>query len=182
MERTVLDLLPQQANAEAALGLVADALRHPAATVDRIRQALGARTSTAWRRVVLDALPDIRAGAQSVLELHDANLRRRHNLPFGERQFKRLQDGTEHLDVFIEDWSVHVEFDGHDRAREIWRDMRRDNRGVVARVWQLRYGRADMVDRPCDVAVEQAVILRRQGWPGRFTRCRRCPPFLPPEL
>jgi hypothetical protein len=185
VERTVLDLLPASHNAEAALGLVADAMRHPSATVDRLRGALLARPCTPWRKVVLEALPDLRAGARSALELRDAAMRRGHGLPMGKRQFTRLRDGTEHLDVLIEEWRLHVELDGrlgHDRGREIWRDMRRDNRSVASQFWPLRYGWADMVDRPCQVAIEQAGILRRQGWPGRFKRCPNCPETLPPGL
>jgi len=185
IEGTVLDLLPGCRDGDAALGLVGDALRHPSATVDRLRNMLLARPCTPWRRVVLDALPDLRAGAQSVLELRDAALRRRHGLPLGERQFKRLRDGTEHLDVLIEECRLHVELDGrlgHDRAREVWRDMRRDNRSVVSSVWPLRYGWADIVDRPCEVAIEQGDILRQRGWQGRFRRCARCPSTLPPGL
>lgn len=96
----------------------------------------------------------------------------------GVRQSKRLANGVEYLDVLIEDFRLHVELDGrlgHDRARETWRDMRRDNQSERLRLRHLRYGWADMIDRPCEVAVEQAVILRQQGWRGTFTRCRSCP-------
>jgi hypothetical protein len=127
----VLDLLADQHSADGALGLVADAMRDRATTPDRLRAALELRPATRWRMVVIDALPDLRAGAQSPLEIRDARLRRRRGLPMGTRQSRRLGDGTEHLDVLIEEWRLHVELDGrlgHDRAREVWRDMRRDNR------------------------------------------------------
>lgn len=78
----------------------------------------------------------------------------------------------------IEQWRLHVELDrrlGHDRGRERWRDMRRDNRSEVQQFRHLRYGWPDMVDRPCEVALEQAVILRQQGWKGAFRACRDCP-------
>jgi very-short-patch-repair endonuclease len=182
VERTVLNLLAGQPTADRALGLVADALRGRATTPDRLRGALLDHPVTRWRRVVLAALPDLRAGAQSALELHDARLRRRHGLPPGSRQARRTADGTEFLDVLIEQFRLHVELDGrlgHDRAREIWRDMKRDNRSEVNGLRHLRYGWADVVDRPCDVAIEQAVIMRQQGWTGGFRRCRRCPAPLP---
>jgi hypothetical protein len=175
VERTVIDLLEVQPTAEAALALVADSLRYRQTTVANLRGTLQLRQQTRWRRIVLDALPDLRAGAESVLELRDAQLRRRHGLPMGVRQWSRLADGTEHLDVYLEEWQVHVELDGrlgHDRAREVWRDMRRDNRSVVAKLKHLRYGWADMVDRPCDVARQQAEVLRQQGWTGTFRHCR----------
>jgi hypothetical protein len=127
---------------------------------------------------VLDALPDLARGAQSPLEIRDARLRRAHGLPAGRRQLRRLRDGTEYLDVVLEEWGLHVELDGrlvHDRAREIWRDFRRDNASQVRGMAHLRYGWADVVDRPCLVALEQARMLRQRGWSGSFRRCPSCP-------
>jgi hypothetical protein len=141
IERTVLDLLADKGTANAALGQVADSLRDRATTPDRLRAALELRPKARWRKVVLEALPDFRAGAQSPLELRDAKLRRRHGLPMGTRQARRLADGTEYLDVVIGEWRLHIELDGrlgHDRAREIWRDMKRDNRSELAHLRQLR--------------------------------------------
>jgi hypothetical protein len=184
-ERTVLDLLDLQPTVTAALALIGDAIRTRRTTATRLRTAVEASRCTRWRRAVLKAMPDVEAGAHSLLELEDATNRRRHGLPFGRRQFRRATDGTEYLDVFIEEWDVHVELDGrlgHDRAREMWRDMRRDNRSVVQRLRHLRYGWADMLDRGCEVAIQQAVVLRQQGWSGKFKRCRNCPPELPDGL
>jgi very-short-patch-repair endonuclease len=181
MERTVLDLLASQPTATAALALVASALRSRGTTADRLRLSLAERPRTRWRKVVAAALPDLHAGAQSVLELRDAELRRRHGLPAGSRQVKRVGEGAEYLDVLIEEFRLHVETDGrlgHDRAQEIWRDMRRDNRSEVLGYRHLRYGWADLVDRGCQVALEQAEVLRQQGWQGRFRRCPHCPPGL----
>jgi hypothetical protein len=178
IERTILDLLPQQGTADQALGLVADSMRDKLSSPELLRAALERLPQTRWRRVVLDALPDLRAGAQSPLELRDADLRRRHGLPPGRRQASRLSDGTEFLDVLIEEYALHIEVDGrlgHDRARERWRDMRRDNRSEVLRLRELRYGWADVVDKPCEVAIEQARVLRQQGWTGPFMRCAHCP-------
>jgi very-short-patch-repair endonuclease len=182
VERTVLDLLADKHTADAALGLVADAIRQRATTVEHLRVAFERRPTARWRKVVLEALPDLRAGAQSTLEIRDAKLRRRHGLPMGARQFARRNDGTEYLDIVLEEWRLHVELDGrlgHDRAREIWRDMKRDNRSEVAGFRHLRYGWTDMIDRPCQVAIEQGRILRQQGWTGRFKRCKDCPSPLP---
>lgn len=185
IERTVLDLLRHKRTADAALGLVADAIRTRRTTAERLRAALLERPCTRWRRVVGAALPDIQQGAESLLELRDARIRRAHGLPMGTRQQRRLADGTEYLDVVVEEWGLHVELDGrlgHDRAREIWRDMRRDNRSELQRLRHLRYGWSDLVDRPCDVAVQQAMVLRQQGWRGPFRRCARCPDRLPAGL
>ena len=114
--------------------------------------------------------------------LRDSEVRWQHGLPFGTRQACRLHGGAEYLDVLIEEWRVHVELDerlGHDRGREIWRDMQRDNRSEVRGLRHLRYGWADMVDRPCEVAAEQAEVLRQQNWTGVLRLCRGCSPRSP---
>lgn len=185
IERTVLDLLRIQRSADSALGLVADALRARRTTPARLRSMLVYERPTRWRQVLIDALPDLERGAQSPLELRDAALRRRHGLPAGERQVRRTHEGTEYLDVLIIEHGLHVELDGrlgHDRARERWRDMRRDNRSELAGLRHLRYGWADLVDRPCNVAAQQGLILRQQGWKGEFKLCRRCPRPVAPGL
>jgi hypothetical protein len=177
IERTVLDLLAGKKNADQALGLVGDAIRNRATTADRLRRAVATKPRLPWRKVVLDALPDLSRGAHSPLELRDASVRRSHGLPQGTRQAGRLGEGTEYLDVLIEEYGVHIELDGrlgHDRTRERWRDMRRDNRSEVAGLRHLRYGWADLVDRPCAVAMEQAEVLRQQGWGGTFRPCSSC--------
>jgi hypothetical protein len=91
----------------------------------------------------------------------------------------------EYLDILIDEFQLHVELDGrlgHDRARELWRDMKRDNRSEELRLRGLRYGWADLADRPCDAAIQQAIILRQQGWTGPFIRCAACPDRLPAGL
>jgi hypothetical protein len=143
VDRTVIDLLSMKRSADAALGLVGDAIRSRLTTADRLRTAIQEKPKTRWRKIVLDALPDIGAGAHSPLEVRDAAIRRRHGLPQGVRQAKRLTDGAEYLDVLIERYQLHIELDGrlgHDRTRERWRDMRRDNRSEVAGMRHLRYG------------------------------------------
>jgi hypothetical protein len=178
IERTVVDLLATRRSADAALGLVASAIRGRHTDADRLRRLITELPKTRWRKLILEALPDISAGAHSPLELREARLRRRHGLPQGERQWRRLGNGAEYLDVFIREYGVHIELDGrlgHDAAREQWRDMRRDNRSEIARLRHLRYGWADIVDRPCEVAAQQAELLRQQGWPGHLKRCPACP-------
>jgi hypothetical protein len=123
IERTILDLLAGKPSANSALGLVADAMRERSTTPDRLRQALLAHQKTRWRRTVLEALPDLRAGAQSALELHDARMRRRHRLPCGRRQARRATDGVEYLDVLIEEFGLHIELDGRLGSRPCAGDL-----------------------------------------------------------
>ena len=76
-----------------------------------------------------------------MLERHDAAIRRRHGLPVGRRQVRRPDNGVEHLDVVIEELGLHIELDGrlgHDRGREVWHDMRRDNSSELRGLRHLR--------------------------------------------
>lgn len=85
IERTVVDLLEHARNAGTALGILADSIRNRRTTPDQLRVALRVAPRARWRGEVLAALPDVAAGAHSVLEIMDARIRRAHNLPDGER-------------------------------------------------------------------------------------------------
>jgi hypothetical protein len=172
-------------NATAALALVSDAVRTRQTTAGRLGIAIAERRNVRWRGHVLAVMPDVAAGALSVLELMDARLRRTHGLPAGERQVRRDRHGVAYLDILIREYRLHVELDGrlgHERARERWRDMRRDNASELRQLRHLRYGFADMFDRGCEAMIEQAVVLRQEGWLDPFGLCPRCPLPLPSEV
>lgn len=185
IERTVIDLLGTCKDADSALSLIAEAVRSRRTTPELLRGVLACSPRTRWRGEALTALPDVAAGAHSLLEIIDARLRRRHGLPQGRRQFTRRKGGVEHLDVHIEEFATHVELDGrlgHSRGSEVWRDFRRDNKSVVDRLRHLRYGWTDMLGHGCEVMIQQAIVLRQQGWRDQFRPCPRCPRPLPPEV
>lgn len=185
VERTLIDLLPRAQTVEAALSLVADAIRTKQTNEALLRLWVITCPRVRWKDVVLQALPDAGAGAHSLLELLDARLRHRHGLPLGERQVERTEAGVEFLDVLDDAYRIHCESDGrlgHDRAIETWRDMRRDNRSEVKEYRHLRYGWLDYLENSCAVAIQLGLVYRQQGWLGKFRRCRRCPRTLPSVL
>jgi very-short-patch-repair endonuclease len=71
------------------------------------------------------------------------------------------------------DYGVRVELDGRAAHPEEvrWRDLRRDNLAIQEGDAVLRFGFADVSERPCDVASQVATILRRNGWPGEDRPC-----------
>jgi very-short-patch-repair endonuclease len=73
----------------------------------------------------------------------------------------------------MSDGDVHVELDGRRAHPESarFRDHRRDNAAVVAGGRVLRYGYADIAERPCAVAREVAAVLVAAGWAGSVRRC-----------
>jgi hypothetical protein len=132
---------------------------------------LTARRRLRWRRELTDALSDVADGCHSLLELRYARqVERAHGLPGGERQHRR---GGTYEDVAYPGFGTSVELDGKvgHVAEHAFRDHRRDNAVVLAGARVLRYGFADVTQRPCLVAAEVAAVLRASGWSGRPRGC-----------
>lgn len=131
------------------------------------------RTRLLGRTFLRDLLNDS-AGIHSVLEYRfDERVLGAHDLPAATRQASR--SGHFH-DLLYDDCGVLVELDG--RLGHIgsgkFRDFRRDNVSAVNGLVTLRFGWADVVNRPCAVAAQLATVLRRHGWTGRRAYCERC--------
>ena len=56
-------------------------------------------------------------------------------------------------------------------AGERWRDIGRDNALAADGILVLRYGWADVSNRPCDVASQIGDAAGKRGWPGVLRRC-----------
>jgi hypothetical protein len=171
MERTVQDLLASVTKVSEALALVGDAVATRKTTAQRLMTALAA-TRVRWRRQVLDALHDVSAGSASGLEVAFARVLRRHGMPCGARQAPLpLRGGMCRVDMAYD--GVVVELDGHlghDSTGGKFRDMDRDNAVAVGGRFVLRFGWADVHERPCGVARQVSGVA---GIPAR--RCgRRC--------
>jgi very-short-patch-repair endonuclease len=99
---------------------------------------------------------------------------RAHGLPRASRQARLRRGGrTIYRDNLYQEYAVAVELDGRAAhpAESRWRDMRRDNAGLADGVVTLRYGYADVTERPCQIAAEVSQVLRSRGWAGRPHRC-----------
>ena len=119
-------------------------------------------------------LTDVADGVESPLELrYLREVERPHGLPRGKRQHRAR--GTAR-DVYYSEFATVVELDGrigHEGAG-VLRDMRRDNRSALFGEATLRYGWADVTERPCLVAAEVAAVLSRRGWTDVPRLCSRC--------
>jgi very-short-patch-repair endonuclease len=159
--RTVIDLVPRMTTAIDMLSIVSKAVQAGVPGValqERVR-----RGRMRWRRHLLDALDDMVSGSHSVLEIQFARLLRRHGIPVGERQ---VPFGGMWVDMVYDDLvdgGVVIELDGrvgHSSVRDRFRDMDRDTQHAVAGRRVLRFGWADVIDRPCAVAERVAQALR----------------------
>jgi len=171
VEETVLDLAQSARTVDDAIGWLTRAVGGRFTTPDRLRAAMAGRRRLRWRRELASALRDVAAGCHSLLELrYRRNVERSHGLPAGMRQRRRE---NWYDDVAYDEYGVNVELDGRRAHPESarFRDHRRDNAAVVAGERVLRYGYADVVERPCTVAREVATVLRDAGWRGRTRRC-----------
>ena len=180
MERTVLDLIDLAPTLDEAFGWLASGCQRRRTTPDRLLAAMRSRPGLRWGRELVAALQDIATGSSTVLEWHYLRLSRRHGLPVPDRQVRQLHgQATRWLDCTYDPLPVRAELDGrlgHDQLLERWRDMRRDNAATVLGISVLRYGWADTVGRPCDVAAQTAAMLRRRGWTKTPRACGlRCP-------
>jgi hypothetical protein len=117
----------------------------------------------------------VAGGAHSLLEYrYVRDVERAHGLPAAQRQARADEHGRViYRDVRYRGYEVVVELDGRashpDDQR--WRDQRRDNAAAAEGVVTLRYGWADVTERPCETAREIGTALARRGWRGTMKRC-----------
>ena len=175
IEETALGLAQSAATLDDALAWLARACAGRLTTPARLRAALDTRGRVRWRREIMAALDDIGGGAHSLLELrYVRDVERPHGLPCAQRQVRTVRGArTEYKDVLYEDFGVGVELDGAvaHPADARWRDQRRDNAAAADGILTLRYGWADVTQRPCLVAVQLGTVLRGRGWAGPLRQC-----------
>lgn len=174
LEQTVVDLCAED-SADGMSSWIGAVLAEYRTTPERLLNALDAAGSVKNRALIAECVEAGRPGAHSPLEArYLRDVERVHGLPTGVRQ-ESVSDGTK-SDVVYEDWRTIVELDGrawHWGMRQN-RDSLRDARHLAMGMVTMRFGWADMVDRPCEVARLVADVLASRGWQGRMTPCPAC--------
>jgi hypothetical protein len=174
-EETVLDLADTAASFDTVVWLVARACQRRLTTPFLLDESLRLRARARWRAELSRVLVDVAEGVHSVLEyryLHDVE--RAHGLPRPDRQAEADgRQGRIFRDIHYRKYRVAVELDGTashpDEQR--WQDKRRDNAAAADGIFTLRYGWADITERPCETAQEIAAVLTKGGWRGTLRRC-----------
>jgi hypothetical protein len=140
-----------------------------------LQAAIQARPRMRWRAALAGALEDIGNGIRSVLEYRYARaVERPHGLPAARPQARVPRGPRPHyFDNLYADFGVAVELDGRaaHRPEDRWADTPRDNFFAGVGIVTLRYGWADVTERPCQVAAEVGQVLRERGWTGTVSRC-----------
>jgi hypothetical protein len=174
-EETVLDLADAADSFDDVIALLARACQRGLTTQFLLTESLRRRARLRWRAEITSALKDVVGGAHSLLEYrYVRDVERAHGLPAAQRQARADEHGRViYRDVRYRGYQVVVELDGRashpDDQR--WRDQRRDNAAAAEGVVTLRYGWADVTERPCETAREIGTALARRGWRGTMKRC-----------
>jgi hypothetical protein len=175
IEETVLDLAQVATSFDGVVSLLARACQRRLTTPFLISETLSLRTKVRWRTEIEHALRDVAGGVHSALEYrYLRDVERGHALPAAERQVRAVKDGRPiYRDALYRRYGVAVELDGNANhpAEQRWRDNRRDNAAAADGIVTLRYGWADVTERPCETAGEVAAVLGQRGWPGPLRRC-----------
>ncbi len=174
VEEAVLDVCAESSADEVVGWVTASVQRHT--TPERLHRALLGQARQPHRRLLLELLGEVAVGVESPLERrYLRDVERAHGLPDGRRQASSRDLRTDR-DVHYDEQLLIVELDGrrgHDGLGR-FRDMWRDNMAVVDGWPTLRYGTADVYQRPCEVALQVAQVLSSRGWRDLPRRCRHC--------
>ena len=175
LEHALVSAASAKAGEDAAVAQLADAVQQGRTTAGRLAAALEECPRLKHRRLLLEILRDVDAGAYSVLERHYlARVERPHGLPTGKRQ-RRVHQGKHPAfrDVDYVDLATVVELDGrlgHEEAADRWADLDRDLSAVVAGELTLRAGWGQVLE-PCRLAGIVGGILIARGWISTLRGC-----------
>lgn len=163
-----------------AFSMLADLVQGKALRAGALVEALSRRRRLRDRKLLVELIEDLEAGACSVLERE--YLRRvecAHGLPAGVRQVADSVAGVAvERDVTYAAYGLVVELDGrafHGSAAARDADHARDLDAAAARglrTVRLTYGQ--VLGGACRTAARIGELLARGGWSGELTSCRDC--------
>jgi hypothetical protein len=174
-EETVLDLAQVAASFDDMVALIARACQRRLTTSFLLEDSLQRRTRARWRAEISQVIRVVADGVHSPLEYrYHRDVEQAHGLPRPDRQDQAAQDGARIFrDIHYHAYRLAIELDGKashpDEQR--WQDTRRDNAAIADGIVTLRYGWADVTERPCQIARQIATVLADRGWRGTLRRC-----------
>ena len=133
-----------------------------------VEPVLARMTHARRRPLIVAAVDDAAAGAESIHEIDFARLCRRAGLPEPSRQAVRTDRAgrRRYRDVYFDAWRVHVEIDGgqHMEVRAWFADMRQHNEIAIAGERLLRFPGWALRHRPAEVVADVRAALEAAGW------------------
>lgn len=181
VEPAALLTASREATQDAAVAVLAEAVRGGRTTAPRLVSALDAFPRLPRRALLREVLVDVGAGAQSPLEWrYLRHVERAHGLPTGERQVTEATQVVDdevvqvvRRDVRYRDHETVVELDGvlgHAATLDRWADLGRDLVAALHGSVTLRPGWQQVLE-PCRLAVVVGAVLGARGWRGSPTPC-----------
>ena len=166
--RSLIDAAQWAGSDDDAVTIIAAGFQQRLVGVPDVTPVLAVMPRLRRRAVIVAAVNDAAAGAESISEIEFARLCRRGGLPEPSRQaVRRDADGrTRYRDVYFDEWRVHVEIDGgqHMRIRAWYADMRHQNEVVIAGERLLRIPAWMVRHRPDEVLAQVRAALIAAGW------------------
>jgi len=168
MARAVLEAAQWARTDDEANSVLAAAFQQRLVTPAQIREVLDRRPRVPRRGLIGQTIGDIEGGATALSEIDFVRLCRRAGLPPPDLQRRRRDRAgrVRYLDVYWQEWGLHVEVDGahHMDARQWAADMRRQNDVWIAGDRILRFAAFDLRHRPDVVVAQLTAALRAAGW------------------
>ena len=158
-----------------AVAVLADVVREGLTVPARLEGVLLGLARLPRRRLLLEVVRDVEAGAESPLERrYLRDVERRHGLPRGGRQVRdEVEGGAVFRDVRYPAYRTNVELDGrlgHSQALDRWADLDRDLEAATRGDTTLRVGWRQVLE-PCRLAATVGEVLALRGWPGVTRLC-----------
>ena len=175
IEHAVLTVASRASAVDGAVAVVADACQARRTTPARLAESLRGRRRLRHRRLLLEILDDVAAGAYSAMERrYLSRVERPHGLPTGKRQ-RRVVTGRSaaYRDVDYVGLGTVVELDGrlgHEKAMDRWADIERDVTAAIGGDLTIRIGWRQILE-PCRLAGLVGRLLEARGWVSRIKSC-----------
>ncbi len=168
--RSLVDAAQWAATDEDARAIIAAGFQQRLVAGDDLHRVLDRLPRARRRSLIRQTADDAAGGSHSLPELDFLRLTRRAGLPEPSRQAVRRDASgrRRYLDVWFDDWRVHVEIDGgqHLDPRAAWADMRRQNDLWIEGDRVLRFPAWAVRHTPDEVVAQVRAALRAAGWPG----------------
>lgn len=169
--RSVLDAGQWAESDQQAAAVVAASFQQRLVSLPEVERAASRQVRARRRSFVLEVARDAAGGAHSLSEVEFLRLCRRARLPEPLCQVARVdgRGNRRYLDVYFEEYRLHVEIDGrhHAEVGTWWADMSRQNDLWIAGDRVLRFPSWVVRHRPADVTSQVRAALTAAGWRRR---------------
>jgi len=168
--RSVVDAASWARSDREAQTVVAMVFQQRLTSLDEIREVLGRMPKAKRRKLVWLASADASAGAESLGELDVLRLLREAGLPKPTLQRVRTDSSgrRRYLDLYFEEWGIHIEIDGahHLDPQQAWLDSDRQNQIWIPGDRILRFPAWVVRAQPAKVVHDIRLALETAGWRG----------------